>query len=273
MTVRCAASNGDGVQCGELAQIVHSVPLCPTHELAVAAALLPRVMGPVLRQIVAAAEVKEIDRAAAASLLDKARSLVPDSLMTGRHDPITYFIEHGSRVKIGTTLHLRARVSALSLRPEQVLCVLDGGRELERGLHQRFARDRISGTEWFEPGSELADYIAAKIAAAEQVRSELTPAPMEPEARRPTVGLPRRPVIRYPDGVAVGFKEWPDLYRVFCDLCAEQGHASKEDLTAHGPYDSRDTVRRALDVWMEHGVEVRKEGRTELFFLSDADES
>jgi hypothetical protein len=85
--------------------------------------------------------------------------------------------------------------------------------------------------------------------------------------------VPARPVGPpppvYPDGTTVPRDEWPDLYRVFCELCAEQGHATKEELTERGPYGSRDTARRALDVWVQHGVQVRKSGRAEQFFLPE----
>lgn len=75
----------------------------------------------------------------------------------------------------------------------------------------------------------------------------------------------------YPDGAAVPRSEWPDLYRVFCRLCTEQGFATKEQLVEAGPFESRDTVRRALGVWLDHGVQVRKAGRAEQFFLPRTD--
>jgi hypothetical protein len=90
-------------------------------------------------------------------------------------------------------------------------------------------------------------------------------------ATPPKPAGPPAPV--YPDGTTVPRDEWPDLYRVFCQLCAEQGHATKDDLVAAGPFASRDTVRRAMDVWVQRGVLVRKAGRTEQFYLPDADET
>jgi hypothetical protein len=39
--------------------------------------------------------------------------------------------------------------------------VMDGGRNLERTLHRRFADLRSEG-EWFSPGPELLDYIASE---------------------------------------------------------------------------------------------------------------
>jgi hypothetical protein len=79
------------------------------------------------------------------------------------------------------------------------------------------------------------------------------------------------PAPTYPDGSTVPRREWPDLYRVFEALCAEEGCATKETLTERGPFESRDTVRRALQVWLDHGVQVRKAGRTEEFYLPAVD--
>jgi hypothetical protein len=87
----------------------------------------------------------------------------------------------------------------------------------------------------------------------------------QPEPPKPAG--PPAPV--YPDGSTVGRAEWPDLYRVFCQLCEEQGHATKDDLVERGPFESRDTVRRALEVWQRHGVQVRKSSRTEQFHLPE----
>lgn len=79
------------------------------------------------------------------------------------------------------------------------------------------------------------------------------------------------PPQTYPDGTTVGRDEWPDLYRVFCSLCADQGFATKEQLTDAGPFASRDTVRRAMEVWLRHDVRVRKAGRAEQFHLPHND--
>jgi hypothetical protein len=100
---------------------------------------------------------------------------------------------------------------------------------------------------------------------------------VKPEPPVDRVPAPPRPVVLFPDGTEVTRAEhWLDLFKVFQRLCQEQGYATKDDLTARGPYDSRDTVRRALEVWLEHGVEVRKAGRFDQFYLpaeSGADET
>ncbi|MFC8447655.1 FtsK/SpoIIIE domain-containing protein [Kitasatospora sp. NPDC057223] len=79
------------------------------------------------------------------------------------------------------------------------------------------------------------------------------------------------PASTYPDGSPVGRDEWPDLYRVFLRLCAEHGSTTKADLTEAGPFGSRDTVRRALDLWVTRGVLVRKAGKAEHFYLPATD--
>ncbi|MFG3051885.1 FtsK/SpoIIIE domain-containing protein [Kitasatospora sp. NPDC048239] len=89
------------------------------------------------------------------------------------------------------------------------------------------------------------------------------PAPARPVGPPPPV---------YPDGTMVGRDEWIDLYRVFLQLCEEEGYATKERLVEEGPFGSRDTVRRALDLWKTHGVQSRKAGKAEQFYLPGAEE-
>ncbi|MGA5820833.1 hypothetical protein ACPC54_23570 [Kitasatospora sp. NPDC094028] len=81
-----------------------------------------------------------------------------------------------------------------------------------------------------------------------------------------------RPSLTYPNGRPVTPEEWPGLYKVFCRLYEDQGHATKGDLVEHGQFGSRDTVRRALDVWMQHGVLSEKAGKVERFFLPTEEE-
>lgn len=87
--------------------------------------------------------------------------------------------------------------------------------------------------------------------------------------QRPQMRMVKAPQQTFPDGTTVGRDDWPDLYRAFCDLCEQQGSATKEELTEAGPFASRDTARRALDAWLAHGVQVRKAGRAERFYLPD----
>jgi hypothetical protein len=70
-------------------------------------------------------------------------------------------------------------------------------------------------------------------------------------------------VYRYPDGAPVGREEWPKLWMVF----EEMGSATKEELRQAGVFDSRDTVRRALEVWTQHGVLHRRDGLSTRYYL------
>ena len=69
-----------------------------------------------------------------------------------------YFLRNADRtaIKIGTTIRLSARLKTLAAEHGEleVLAVIDGGRDQEKGLHRRFADLRTVG-EWFEPGDDL----------------------------------------------------------------------------------------------------------------------
>lgn len=73
-----------------------------------------------------------------------------------------YFVRRpdGGPIKIGTTVRLSSRIK--QLRDEYgdliVLAVLDGGRDVEQALHDRFAHLGRAG-EWFEPGDDLLAFI------------------------------------------------------------------------------------------------------------------
>jgi hypothetical protein len=70
-------------------------------------------------------------------------------------------------------------------------------------------------------------------------------------------------VLRYPDGSVVGRDEWPTLWKAFEDM----GSATKAELVNAGVVSSRDTVRRALEVWTAHGVLHRREGLSTRYYL------
>ena len=76
-----------------------------------------------------------------------------------------YFVrsEHSGFIKIGVTGDLRKRVANLQNASGSVLRILatePGGLAHEQALHKRFEAYQIRG-EWFKPGPELLDYIAA----------------------------------------------------------------------------------------------------------------
>ena len=72
--------------------------------------------------------------------------------------------------------------------------------------------------------------------------------------------------LRFPDGTPVG-DAWPDLWRIF----QEMGSATKAELTEAGPYDSRDTARRAFEEWTKHGVLERRDGISTRYYLPTVD--
>lgn len=71
--------------------------------------------------------------------------------------------------------------------------------------------------------------------------------------------------LRFPDGSTVGRGQWPDLYRVFTGL---GGGATKKELAAACQI-SRDTAMRAIEEWVRHGVQERRDGRSTRYFLPD----
>lgn len=77
-----------------------------------------------------------------------------------------YFVQpEGGPIKIGYTLNdLRKRMAYYQPQiglPFFVLGTMEGVKEEESRLHQRFARLRLRG-DWFRPEPELLDFIAAE---------------------------------------------------------------------------------------------------------------
>jgi hypothetical protein len=72
---------------------------------------------------------------------------------------LVYFIRLGAYMKIGTSVDVRARIGALSLADGNLLAVVPGSYDVEREMHQRFARLR-SFKEWFYFQDELKTYVA-----------------------------------------------------------------------------------------------------------------
>jgi hypothetical protein len=75
-----------------------------------------------------------------------------------------YFIQalDGGPIKIGHTTRLSIRLKQIAKEFGKrfwVLGVIDGARDAEKALHERFAHLRIGG-EWFKPASDLHECIA-----------------------------------------------------------------------------------------------------------------
>lgn len=75
-------------------------------------------------------------------------------LVTGSE--VVYYIRFGDRVKIGTTTHLRNRLSAIP--HDEVMAVEAGGRGVEQARHRQFAKLRITG-EWFRYEGALKEFL------------------------------------------------------------------------------------------------------------------
>lgn len=94
----------------------------------------------------------------------------------GTHDSIVYFILNGNRVKIGYTTNLIGRVRALAQATDSVILALDGGRELESALHNRFACFRVGSSEWFQYAPDVRAYVATKRGKAISAAARAWPA-------------------------------------------------------------------------------------------------
>ena len=82
---------------------------------------------------------------------------LPDEAGAVRVD-VVYYIRQRERIKIGTSAHPRARLSALHY--DEVLAFERGDRSVEQLRHAQFASHRIPRTEWFAVHDELLAHIA-----------------------------------------------------------------------------------------------------------------
>lgn len=71
---------------------------------------------------------------------------------------VVYYVRWQNLIKIGTTIQLKARLTALGLPGLQVLATEPGGFELEHQRHRQFAAHRQDG-EWFVAGPDLLEHI------------------------------------------------------------------------------------------------------------------
>jgi hypothetical protein len=259
-TMECAASV-QGLICWHSTVVTTPIPLCRKH--------LAAVMHQATQIFVSSNTVLDRQELGDEDLIARARVLSIPNALAGPHEEAVYFLRNGDRVKIGYSSNLRLRITALSLRPRDAMLLLAGDKMLERALHRHFHRQRVFLTEWFDLAGSLQRFLDNQQDREDSHREPPTP----PPARKPHPLLPVMGNLAYPDGTSVRRDEWPELYSVFLDLCKQQQYATKADLKEQGPYDSRDTVRRAVDVWLTRGVQVRKQGRVEQFYLpTDSDD-
>lgn len=237
----CVADDGP---CDDTPVIARPVVLCRVHLAAVAHQALTLFVAPEAKPFLeATADDEAIRRAKPMNIADS---------LTGAHPSAVYFIANGDRVKIGFTTNLKSRVATLSLRESDVLLLLRGEMDLERALHRRFAKERINNTEWFACSTRIRRFMTDKTAPAVPVAA------------------PPRDLgsLYYPDGKPVGRDEWPALWQAF----ERMGSATKAELQNAGVVSSRDTVRRALEVWAAHGVLHRRDGMSIRYYLPGREE-
>jgi len=127
----CAAER-DGAKCGVVVdRDITDLPLCTTH----------------LGQAKIDIETWEAGR-------DKSRPAPAGT------PAVYYFRWHGSsRIKIGTTTNLKARMRSLYVQPEDLLAVEPGDSKREAERHRQFAASRVNGTELFERTPELDAHV------------------------------------------------------------------------------------------------------------------
>lgn len=167
-------------ECTTAPFIDHPVPLCQQHALMVSLNVTDRLYANALGR-----QNTGVPR------IDTAQTAPADVWAQASHPPIVYFITNGNRVKIGVSTNISARAGALSLRRENAALLLEGGFDLEAALHQHFAADRISRTEWFVYSGRIQEFITSRLQAAAALRQPVIPAPREDPLQQP-VTLPHR---------------------------------------------------------------------------------
>lgn len=72
---------------------------------------------------------------------------------------VVYYVRIGDHVKIGFTVNLHQRLSALRVGHDAVLATEPGGRMLESRRHTEFADERVGRRENFNPSRRLLAHI------------------------------------------------------------------------------------------------------------------
>lgn len=72
---------------------------------------------------------------------------------------VVYYVRRGSMVKIGTTINMQKRMTAIL--PDEILATEPGSYSLESRRHRQFRKLRVSGqVEWFHAGPLLQEHVA-----------------------------------------------------------------------------------------------------------------
>lgn len=147
-----------------------------------------------------------------------------------------YFLQSpgGGPIKIGTTENMDVRHKQLEShygQPLALLASLDGSREEERAIHERFAEHRLGRTEQFRPVAEIMEFIGRPLL--------VSPDPDAVEAMSPTDG---RAAIIHLKGTPA-YAEFMDtlarkthipkaaMFRLaFAEWCERNGHGTPPEL-------------------------------------------
>lgn len=211
--VACAVSQA--TPCREALFMEHPVPLCKQHAIQVSLHVTDALYAYALTG--EGRSFTDDDRAddliRAATVTDAAVWTKPS------HPAVVYFLALGDRVKIGTSTNLRGRVSALALRKNNAVLLLDGGYDLEKALHFAFARHRLGDSEWFVLDEDITDFIKSKTKAALPPPQIIPRQPRRSEVRRPGTEDERRlfvrSLIRDADAGLYTVDIWPALTEKF----------------------------------------------------------
>jgi hypothetical protein len=86
-------------------------------------------------------------------LSDSARGLKPD-----QDGGVVYYVRRGSMIKIGTTINMQKRMTAIL--PDEILATEPGSYSLEAQRHREFRSLRVQGqTEWFHAAPLLQQHV------------------------------------------------------------------------------------------------------------------
>lgn len=111
----------------------------------------------IAREYEALEAVNDMHRSHRASLMTAAIESLPEL----RPEAVVYYVMlTGDRVKIGTTTNLKMRLASYRARPEDLLAVEAGGRDVERWRHAQFEHLQIGGREDFQMAPDLMEHIS-----------------------------------------------------------------------------------------------------------------
>lgn len=219
MEATCIAAD-QGVDCTAEATMASPVPLCDRHQLQVALAVVPDILTTALRHAGVALKPLPLPPEERAAVIAGAPARPVGAYMSGAHGPVVYFVDAGSRVKIGHSTNMRNRVRGLSLQQKDILLLLQGGLTLERALHDTFAKERIDSTEWFVKSERLVNFIESK-------RATLGSQPSRQLQKR------RRKDVPQPAVVSVGSRSLPEWANLALPLY--QQHVADTGRAPSGP--------------------------------------